>query len=58
MQLSNYLIFYYSWNRVPINEHHTAATVNIHKDRLFCWAGYKDNDVVKWEKHPWDVTYM
>lgn len=47
-----------TWNRVPITEHHTAATVNIHKYQLRCWAGYKDNDVVKWEKHPWDVTFI
>ena len=47
-----------TWNRVPISEHHTAATVNIHTEQLWCWAGYKDNDVVKWEKHPWDVTFI
>ena len=47
-----------TWRRVKITEHHTAATVNIHKNRLMCWAGYKDRDVIGWSNHPWDVTFL
>ena len=46
------------WNHAAEDDLHTAATVNLHEMRLFCWAGYKNEDVHSWDHHDWDVTFL
>ena len=45
------------WATLP-DDHHVAATVELHEEKIRCYAGYKAEDVHNWEHHDWTLTYL
>ena len=47
-----------SWSHTKPDDHHFAATVDIHKRLVKCWSGYHSSDVIDWQTVEGYITYL
>ena len=47
-----------TWSHTKPSDHHFAATVHLHDRKLFCWSGYRADDVTAWQNDFDSVTYL
>ena len=47
-----------TWSHTKPKDHHFAATVHLHERKLYCWSGYKNEDVTAWQNDFDVVTYL
>ena len=47
-----------TWSVTKPDDHHFAATVDIHERRVRCWAGYHNSDVESWQHLEGFVTFL